>query len=70
MIKIEKGVSIRTNISILSNSTCPSKHENSLLSSNEKLDVITEEIFMNRIQISEITATSNGELVLYYNDDL
>ncbi len=35
----------------------------------EKLDVITEEIFMNRIQISEITATSNGELVLYYNDD-
>lgn len=36
----------------------------------EKLDVITEEIFMNRIQISEITATSNGELVLYYNDDM
>lgn len=35
----------------------------------EKLDVITEEIFMNRIQISEITATSNGEFVLYYNDD-
>lgn len=35
----------------------------------EKLDVITEEIFMNRIQISEITATSNGELVLYYNND-
>lgn len=35
----------------------------------EKPDVITEEMFMNRIQLSEITATSNGELVLYYNDD-
>lgn len=36
----------------------------------EKVDVISEEMFMNRIQISEVVATLNGELILYYNDDI